>query len=191
MPIEARQRFSLERTESLADRQAVDDGGVLGLLHELLDREVVGHPHEPQALHPRYLKGLRADRNVRTVGNVLLDDLPEVHAVELVPGEDQDQVVGILAEVDQVPAHGVRRALVPVEALLGLLGREDVDKPPAEGVELVGALHVAVQRRRIELREQENPVNVRVDAVADRNVHQPVFAGEGHRRLAAFIGQRR
>jgi hypothetical protein len=73
---------------------------------------------------------------------VLLDDLPEIHPVELVAGEDQDQVVGVLAEMDDVAADGVGRPLVPVQALLGLLGREDVDEAAAEGVELVGALDV-------------------------------------------------
>jgi hypothetical protein len=192
MPIEARQRFSPEPAASfasivLAHGQAVDDGGVLGLLDELLDREVVGHPHQAQALDLGDFEGLGADGHVGPGRDVLLDDLPEIHPVELVAGEDEDQVVGIFPEMDQVAAHGVGRSLVPVEALLGLLGREDVHEAAAERVKLVGALNVPVQRGRVELRQQEDPVDVGVDAVADRDIDEPVFAGEGHRGLAALV----
>jgi hypothetical protein len=41
----------------------------------------------------------------------------------------------------------------------------------------------------VELREEENPVQAGVQAVADGDVHQPVFARERDGRLAAFHGQ--
>ena len=88
--------------------------------------------------------------------------------------------------MDQVAAHGIGRALVPVGAFLGLLGRQDVDEAAAERIEVIGALDVPVQRRGLKLREQEDPVDIGVDAIADRDIDQPVFAGERHGGFAAF-----
>ena len=77
-----------------AQDQAVDHRGVLGLLNELLDGEVVGHPHETQALQLGNRERLRADGHVGLGRKVLLDDHPEIHPVERVSGEDEDEVVG-------------------------------------------------------------------------------------------------
>jgi hypothetical protein len=38
----------------------------------------------------------------------------------------------------------------------------------------------------VKLRQQKNPINVRIDAVADRNVDETVLAGERHSRFATF-----
>ena len=122
---------------------------------------------------------------------MLLDDRLEIHPVELVTREDQDEVVRGAAEMDEVAADGIGGALVPVGAGLGLLGREDVHEPAAEGVEVEGALDMPVQRRRVELRQDEDPVDAGVDAVADRDVDEPVLAGERDGRLAALQGERR
>src|SRR5690606_9932748 len=73
---------------------------------------------------------------------------------------------------------------------LRLLGREDVDKAPAKGIKMIRVLNVPVQRGRVELGEDEDAVDARVEAVADRDIHQPVFACQGYGRLAAFGGQR-
>jgi hypothetical protein len=50
---------------------------------------------------------------------------------------------------------------------------------------------VPVQRRRIELRQHEDPADVGVQAVADRDVDQPVLAGDRHGRLRAELRQRK
>ena len=121
---------------------------------------------------------------------MLLDHLAEIHPVELVAREDEEVVMRVRAEVHEVAAHGVRRALIPTGALFGLLGRHDVDESLAERIEVVGALHVAVQGRRVELREQKNAIDARVEAVADRDVDQAVLARQRHRRFAALLGQR-
>ena len=71
-----------------------------------------------------------------------------------------------------------------------LLGRENLDEPRAEQVHPVGLRDVPVQRGGVELREDENPTNVRVQAVADRDVDQPVFAANRNRRLRSVLGER-
>ena len=171
------------------DGQSLDDGGLLGLLDKLGDREVVGDAHQTQALDFRNGERDRRDGHVCAGRDMLVHDLAEIHPIQLVTGEDQDKIMPMAVEVHEVAAHGVGRALIPGVALLGLLGREDVDKAAAERVELVALLDVPVQRGGEELGEDKDPVATRVQTVADRDVHQPVFAGEGHRRLAAFLGQ--
>src|ERR1019366_1060960 len=166
-----------------AQGQARDHRRVLRLLDKLLDRQVVRDLHQAQALELR-------ERDVGPHRDVLIDDLPEVHPVQLVAGEDQDQVVGVLAEMDDVSAHGVGRPLVPVQALLRLLRREDVDEPAAERVELVRVLDVAVERRRVELRQEEDPVAYGVGEIVDRSVTKPVLPRERHRGFAALESQR-
>jgi hypothetical protein len=49
------------------------------------------------------------------------------------------------------------------------------------------ALDMTVQRSGVELGEDEDPVDVGVDAIADRNIDQTVFAGEWHGGFAAFL----
>jgi hypothetical protein len=167
-----------------------DDRRILGLLDEFLDGEVVADLHQAELVGPGRREGNGCDRDVGLVGAVRLDDLPEIHPVELVAGKDQDELVREGAEVEEVPADGVGRALVPLDVLLRLLGREDVDEPAAEGVEDVGRLDVAVERGGVELRQDEDPVDLRIQAIADRDIHQAVLAGERHRRLATFLGER-
>ena len=48
-----------------------------------------------------------------------------------------------------------------------------------------------VQRGGIELRQNVNAPEAGVDAVGDGDVHQPVFAGEGHGGLGAVLCQRK
>ena len=174
-----------------AQGEAVDDRRILRLLHELADGQILVHLHEPERLDLRDREGNRRHRHLRAGRAMLVDDLAEIHPVELVAREDEHVVMRESAKMDQIAPHGVGRPLIPIQALLRLLGREDVDKAAAEGVEGVGRLDVPVQGGGVELRQEENPVDLRIEAVADRNIHQPVFSGEGHGRLAALQRERR
>ena len=46
---------------------------------------------------------------------------------------------------------------------------------------------VLVERGGVELCEDKDFVDVRVQTIADRDVYDPVFAGKGHRGLAALL----
>ena len=48
-----------------------------------------------------------------------------------------------------------------------------------------------MQRRGIELRQHINAPQAGVDAVGNGDVNEPVFAGERHRGLGAFLRQRK
>ena len=134
---------------------------------------------------------LRRDRDVGLPVDVRVDQLAVVHAVEMIAGEDQ-VVVGVVArEVARRLPHGVGRALKPVRVVGRLLGGEDLDEPLAEEIHPVGLRDVPVERRRVELRQHEDPADVGVQAVADRDVDEAVLAADRHRRLRAELRQRK
>jgi hypothetical protein len=68
--------------------------------------------------------------------------------------------------------------LKPVRVAVGLLGGEHFDKAVRESAEAIRARDVAVERRGVELREDEDADDVRVDAVADGDVDESVLAAE-------------
>ena len=135
--------------------------------------------------------GLRRDGDVGPPIDVRVDHLGVVHAIQMIAGEDQ-VVVGVVAhEVPRGLAHGVGGALEPVRVLRRLLGGQDLDEARAEQVHAVGLADVAVERRRVELGQDEDAPDVRVQAVADRDVDQPVLAADRHGRLRAQLRERK
>ncbi len=113
-----------------------------------------------------------------------------VHPVELVARQDQHQVMTVRIDVHQVLPYGVGRALVPVDAVDALLGREDLHEPGREIVEPVAFLDVAMERAAVELRQQEDPAQTGVEAVADGDVDEAILAGQRHGGLGAIFRQR-
>ena len=87
-------------------------------------------------------------------------------------------------------ADRVRRALKPVLVVVRLFGGQDLHEALAEKVHPVRLADMAIERCRVELRQHENPPDVRVQAVADGDVNQPVFAANRHRRLGTVLGER-
>jgi len=73
---------------------------------------------------------------------------------------------------------------------VGLLGGKNVDKAVVKRVELIGGLDVPVQGGGVELRKQVNLVVAGVDAVADGDVDEAVFATERDGGLATVFGER-
>ena len=133
---------------------------------------------------------LRGDGDVGAALDVRFDQLAEVHPIEMVAGEDQ-VVVGVVAgEVPRRLPHRVGGALKPVGAFRGLFGGEHFDEARRRRLEAIGLRDVPVERRRVELRQHEDPLQARVQAVADRDVDQPILAADRHRRLRAHVGQR-
>ena len=116
--------------------------------------------HDPELRDLAVGHGRHRDADLGPAADVELDELAVVHAVEVVAGEDQDEVALVLDEVE-VLAHGVGRALVPVPALQRLLGREQGDEILVEVVEAVGQEDVAVERFAGELGQDEDAAVVR------------------------------
>jgi hypothetical protein len=129
-------------------------------------------------------------RHVRHLPAVTLHELAVVHLVELVAGEDQGLLPAVRLQVAQALPDGVGRALVPVRIVLRLLRGQDGHESGREQVELVGEADVFVQALRVELGEDEHPAQARIQAVADGDVDQPVFARDGDRGLGALQRER-
>src|SRR5690606_10571054 len=53
--------------------------------------------------------------------------------------------------------------------------------------EVIRRLDMAMERRRIELRQDEDPVDLRIDAVADRDIDEAILARERHRWLRTLL----
>ncbi len=165
--------------------------GGIGLLFEAGDAALVVEEENPHLCRVGGRDGLRRDRDVGPAFDVRLDHLAEVHAVQVIAGEDQVIVCFVPREMAGRLPDRVRRPLEPVAALGRLFGGEHFDEAIREHVHPVGLRHVPVERRRIELREHEDPLEARVHAVADRDVDEPVLAAERHRGLRAHPGERK
>ena len=117
------------------------------------------------------------------VGVVLLADL--------VAGQDDD-VLGIIA-VDEadVLVDGVCSALVPVGAVCLLVRGQGVHTA-VQTVQIPGltVTDVLVQLLGLVLRCDTNGVDIGVDAVGQREVHDAVLTAEGHCGFCRFLCQR-
>jgi hypothetical protein len=107
-----------------------------------------------------------------------------------IAGEDEDVARVPEVKVPQVLPHGVGGALVPQLALQRLPRREDLHRPAGERVERVGAGDVTMKARGVKLRDDEDTLIARVEAVADGDVNQPVLPAQRNRRLAALLRER-
>lgn len=166
-----------------------DDFGVFGFFDEFGDLEVVCNTHDTEARDFGVGHGLGGDSDGGARAAVLLDELLEVHPIELVAREDEVEVVFLGVEVLEVLADGVGSALIPLLAHFRLLGGEDIHAATAKGVEFVTVLDVAVEGGGIELSEDEDAVEPRVYAIADGDINEAVFASEGYGWLATGLGE--
>src|SRR5262245_2810595 len=95
----------------------------------------------------------------------------------------------MIQKMQQVLPHRVSSSLIPRRVRERLFRREDFDEPAREMIELVRLRNVPVQRGGVELSEQVDALEVRVDAVGKWNVHQTILARQRHRRLGPLFRQ--
>jgi hypothetical protein len=149
---------------------------------------------EPEDAHRRGDVGwnrLRRDCDVGVAIDVGVDELGVVHAIELVAGEHQVVVGFVPGNMPRRLPDRVGRALVPVRVVGRLFGGENLDEALVEDVHPVRLSDMPVERRRVELREHEDPPHVGVQAVADRDVDQPVLAANRHGGFRALLCERK
>ena len=148
----------------------------------------IGDDAEARAVGDRHLD--RRERHRRAALLVEPQHARVVHLVDVI-ARQHDQVPRALAhDRVEVLVDGVGRALIPVLAD-ALLRRQDLD----ELAELLGDdapahADVAVERERLVLRRDEDAAQPGVDAVAEREVDDPVRAAEVDGRLGAILRQR-
>jgi len=113
-----------------------------------------------------------------------------VENAKVIAGKDQHLIhIPTLQKLFVLP-HRIGRALKPARAVGCLLGSQHFHKPTAKiAGEVVGAAEVAVQRLAVELGENINLVDARINAVADWYIDESVFAPEGYCRFGAGEGE--
>ena len=112
-----------------------------------------------------------------------------VHFIYMITGQYQYIRRVMTTQNVEILIDCIRRALEPLRAVPGLLGSEDADEAGAEVVEVVGERNVLVEALGVVLGEDEDPAQVRVEAVADGDVDEAVLARDGHGRLRALVGE--
>ena len=170
--------------------ERVEHGGVLRFFDKARDAAILGDLQDAERLRRLPADGNRGDGDVRAGLGVLADDAAEIHPIQLVAAQDEQVIEIVVEKVDEIFAHGVGGAFIPRRVGERLLRREDFHEAAGKLVEFIRPRNVAVQRGGIELRQNVNAPEAGVDAVGNRDVHQPVFAGQRHGGLGALLGER-
>jgi hypothetical protein len=100
----------------------------------------------------------------------------KVHLIEVVSPKDKYVLYGRVIEMFHAAPHGVGRSLEPVGIVHRLVRGHNIDEPFGKSIHLVRAAYVLIEGFRIELREDIDPVEPGVEAVAYGNIDEPVFA---------------
>ena len=78
------------------------------------------------------------DRNVGLFLSMLLNDVAEIHSVQLVSAQNQEVIPVMIPEMNFIFPHSIGGPLIPGGVSIGLFGREDFDKAACEMIEFVG-----------------------------------------------------
>ena len=167
--------------------------GRFGLVFE------AGHPplavdlDDPEAARLLARHAGADQRQVRFQLPVAVEQEAVVELVDVVGAEDEEDVGIELADQRALPVErvGVPLGEAPLLlAVLALIGREDLE-PAVGAVEVPGAAvrQVLVERVQLVLLDHPDVRDAAVHAVAQRDVDQPVDAGERHHRLGPLAGQ--
>ena len=164
----------------------------LGLLGLLLPFDDAIGVVEGQDAHPRRFGQRHAphgDRHVRAPAPMRGDERLVVHLVDVVAGQDHDDVRGVVLDDVHVAQHGVGGAAIPLgdpapgdvrlEQLHPALVAVEVPRP--------AQADVVVERARVVLGQDDDVVDVGVDAVGQREVDDPVLAAERDGGLGALL----
>jgi hypothetical protein len=157
-----------------------------------LERDDVPTGIEAEDAHLRRglgIRRLRRNGDIRSLRFVRPDQLLVIHPIQMVAGEDEVMARRMPCEVTCRLTYGVGCSLEPVRIVGCLLGGEDFDKTLREVVEPVRHRDVTIERGGIELRQNVDAADVRVQAVAHGNVDQPVLPGDRNRGLGPRGGQ--
>jgi hypothetical protein len=86
--------------------------------------------------------------------------------------------------------NGIGCALVPAGRLGRLLGGKNFHEVFREIIKFITGIYVAMERRTVELGQYIHVPELGIETVADRDIHQSVFAGQRYRRFRTILGQR-
>jgi len=163
---------------------------LVGLVGVVGDRAVLGDLHDAVARGVVRLDLGGHHRDLRTRAQVGVDDVAVVELVDGV-GADHDQRIGVeLPDQLGLPPEPVGGALGPAAALAALERRQH-HQPAGGAVQVPGAAvgEVLVDRLRLVLHRHPHIGDAGVLAVGQREVDQPVDAGERDRGLGPGLGE--
>ncbi len=133
---------------------------------------------------------LDRDGDVRLMLPVKSDKERVIHPVKMITGEDH-HIVGVRhLELEELLAQRIRRALIPGRTCRRLLRRQDAHPPVRKVIELVSARDVAMQRDGVKLGQHIDTIDAGVNAIADRDIDQPVVPRQRDSRLGPQLRQR-
>ena len=181
-------QFGKKRT---GNTQAIEHGRVGRFFHEPRDTSLRIGLHDAESLGRLPVDRQGGDGQIGAGCEVVRHEDFEIHLVKLVAAKDEEIIPRALEEVGQILADGIGGALVPAGTGRRLLGGENFHEAArAEDVEFVGRADVLVKRYAVELREQVDAADAGVEAIADRDVDEAVFAAQRDGWLRAVLGQR-
>ena len=120
------------------------------------------------------------DRHVGPLGAVRGNERLVVHLVDVVASQDEDRVGRVVVDDVEVLEHRVGRAAIPLRnATAGDVRLEHPDAAcvPVE-VPRPAEPDVVVERARVVLGQDDHVVDVRVHAVREREIDDPILAAE-------------
>ena len=120
----------------------------------------------------------------------MLHEGGEVHAIQLVAGKNKYRLFVLQRNVNEILTHGVGGSAVPIVIGSGLFRRQHFHKTARKVVEAVGLSDVPMEGFGVELRQEINLIVSGVQAVADGNIHQTVFAAQRYGGFATHPRQR-
>jgi hypothetical protein len=171
------------------DAQLVEKFRGLRLFLESNDAAGIVRVHDSEGAGQLAVHRDGGERHVGLRFDVLLKHLAEVHAVKLIAAEDNEIFVRVLQEIAQILANRVRGPLIPARIGRRLLGRQDFHEAAGKIVEFVARIDVLMERSGIELGEDVDPAQSGIDAIAYRDIDDPIFSRERHGGFGALLGQ--
>lgn len=156
------------------------------------DDGAIGRRFDHPKLRSLFLRhGDRGDGRLRTLVHMELDHLADVHAVDVIGAEDRHVMrIGLLDQVD-VLMQRVGCAAIPV--LAGgphLRGHRDDEVLLQQPAHFPSFTQVLQQALALELDQNVDGIDPRVDQVAQDEVDDTISSPEGRGRLGPLLGQR-
>ena len=159
--------------------------GLARLLLEFDDPVVIveGENAHPGRVRERHTPD--GDSHVGTVAAVRGHERLVIHLVNVVARKHENGVARRLLDDVEVLQNGVRGASVPLRDAAAGDVRLEHPNAAVVAVEIPGPAHpdVVVERARVVLGQDDDVVDVRVDAVGEAEVDDAVLAPERHGRL--------
>src|SRR5277367_6422882 len=129
-----------------------------------------------------------SDSDVRTGFDMLLEHLLIIHFVDMVAGEDEDEIGLFRADGIDVLIDGVGGALIPV-LRDAHLRRENFDEIAVAHQRGPALAHVTIEAERFVLGEDEDAAQIAIQAIGKGDVNDAVDAAEGDGGLGAIASE--